>query len=833
MTENIQSAPEINPYIAGNPVSGEAMFYGREDVFEFVRANLIGRHQDNILVLHGQRRTGKTSVLYQMHRHIDSTYIPILVDIQGMALEGMSGFLWELAYTIQRALRRPHGISLPRPNRQDFQADARNEFQNVFLPQVQTAIGNERRLLLMFDESVLLYDKVRLGALETDVFRYLSSLIQHHAFLAFLFTIGEKLEQIQAEFATLFRVALYKEISFLDHRAAAALITEPVREHYGYLPAAIERIVRITSGHPYFTQLICHAIFNRWQQQQFLLAADGDVEAILPQVIEAGSANLQYTWDDSTPAEKVVLSTLKDLIDEEGGSAPQDTLEQRLAEYEIHMPAGELAHALQDLNLRDVINNSSPYRFRVDLMRRWLKQHAPIVWVKEQVGEAVREWQQTVAAPIQRRGRWAGMAIVVVILLIAALSGLWILNRPISEQEALTRTVEVQALATRRAAAEALAQMEQDPALRVTATAQQAHLEAIAATQTAQSRAALTTQAAAQTATVEAAQRATLAAIQTMTAQPTPTPTPTTTNTPSPTPLPTATPTSTATAVSTPTPQETSTAVVAPTPTTAPTQAQAATSGGRIVFVQRNEIFTCAPDGSDVKRLTFNGAVESDPAWSPNGQRIAYVSNATGNNEIWVMNADGSGAGAITSHAANDLYPDWSPDGSRIVFISERDNTREVYVVAASGGTPTRLTNNNIDEAYPAWSPNGQQIAFAGVQLGQGGLWTISADGSNGANPTKISAVSGTFADVEWFGTRIYFAAAGTPYGSDYNIYSVLVDGGGWTGHSTGAGDDRSPSHAPGGGQWAFSNSGNLYVLTAIGPVKLFDAAAEPDWSLR
>ena len=137
MSDNIPNTPPvINPYIAGNPVTGEAMFFGRQDVFEFVQANLIGRHQDNILVLHGQRRTGKTSVLYQMGRFIDPSYIPILVDIQGMTLEGMSGFLWELAYTIQRALRRPHGIRLPRPNRQEYEQDPRHQFQQVFLPQV-------------------------------------------------------------------------------------------------------------------------------------------------------------------------------------------------------------------------------------------------------------------------------------------------------------------------------------------------------------------------------------------------------------------------------------------------------------------------------------------------------------------------------------------------------------------------------------------------------------------------------------------------------------------------------------------------------------------------
>ena len=84
---------------------------------------------------------GKTSVLYQMHRYIDPVYLPVLVDIQGMTLEGMSGFLWELAYTIQRGLRRPHNIQLPRPKRQDYQQDPRHEFPQIFLPQVQEVIG--------------------------------------------------------------------------------------------------------------------------------------------------------------------------------------------------------------------------------------------------------------------------------------------------------------------------------------------------------------------------------------------------------------------------------------------------------------------------------------------------------------------------------------------------------------------------------------------------------------------------------------------------------------------------------------------------------------------
>jgi hypothetical protein len=823
MTDNERFAPQagtiVNPYIAGNPVTGTDMFFGRTDVFDFVRANLIGRHQDNILVLHGQRRTGKTSVLYQMHRFIDPSYIPILVDIQGMTLEGMSGFLWELSYTIQRGLRRPHGIRVPRPMRKDYAEDTRHQFQEVFLTQVHRAIG-DRRLLLMLDESVLLHDKVLSGALEPEVFRYLSSLMQHYAFLDFLFTVGDKLEQMQAEFSTLFRVALYKEISFLDRDSTADLIAVPVRDQYACAPDAIEKIIKTTSGHPYYTQLICHELFTRWQQTHFQVATPEDVEAVLPHVIEAGTSNLRYTWDEGSGVEKAVMAVLKEQISEPFGSLTRSDLDEGLALHGIPIPPGEVAHGLQNLALRDVINDQEPFAFRVDLMRQWLQQHTPIEWVKEEIQRDIAAWEHAIKAPARRRTQLIGVLVALLVLIGAAIAGYAYLNRPISEQEAVTRTAEAQQRQQREATAQALAALKQDPAAQATATAARSRLEAIFVTQTAELRARLTATAEMSTATAEAIERATTAAIQTATAQPTSTPTPTDTPTPTPTLTPTDTPTPTETPTTAPTYPPTST----PTPTAVPV------TGGKIAFIMGNEIHISNPDGSDHQRLTFNGAAEHDPAWSPDGRRIAYYSNITGNGEIWVMNADGSGAYQVTNHPSEELHPAWSPDGSQIAFVSERDRTREIYVVPAGGGQSRRLTTNDTDESYPAWSPDGTQIAFAGSQLGQGGLWTMRADGSDGANPTRISAIGGTFVDTYWRGGRIYFAAANTQHGADYNIYSVLPDGGGWSFHATGPGDDRSPSWSPNGSQMAFTNSSNLYV-TPPGPTKLFDGAIEPNWA--
>ena len=178
-----------NPYIAGNPVTGQEMFFGREDVFEFVRRALIGRHQDNIIVLYGQRRTGKTSVLYQMHRHIEPRYIPVLIDLQALSMEGIATFLREIAIFVSRALQRDHGIRLERPRQEDFADNPRGYFQEVFLNRVWEAI-EDRHLLLMFDETARLEDRVQGGHLERDVFDYLRHLMQHNSRLSFIFSLA-------------------------------------------------------------------------------------------------------------------------------------------------------------------------------------------------------------------------------------------------------------------------------------------------------------------------------------------------------------------------------------------------------------------------------------------------------------------------------------------------------------------------------------------------------------------------------------------------------------------------------------------------------------------
>jgi hypothetical protein len=361
----MNSRPPVNPYIAGSPVTGAEMFYGRDDVFAFIRRNLIGRHRDSPILLYGQRRTGKTSVLYQLHRQLGPGYRCIFIDLHGLDLTGIGNFLLDIASLISRGLQREHQLTVPVPSDETFLANPRSVFETVFLDAVWSALGQDH-LVLMMDEVVRLDEEVRAGRIGREVFDYLRHLMQHHPQLNFVFSLGSNLEGMRKDYAFLFSVSLFHRISFLEPAAARDLIIEPVREHYQVAPQAVMKIMRITSGHPYYTQLVCHCLFDLWSRSPKPVMTEADVDAVLSDAIELGSPNLTYVWEDSTPEEQAVMAGMAAAMDGEACSVTLDDAREPWQAVDVLLPAREGTRALRSLTEREVVTEHCHRYLRTD-----------------------------------------------------------------------------------------------------------------------------------------------------------------------------------------------------------------------------------------------------------------------------------------------------------------------------------------------------------------------------------------------------------------------------------------------------------------------------------
>jgi Tol biopolymer transport system component len=222
-------------------------------------------------------------------------------------------------------------------------------------------------------------------------------------------------------------------------------------------------------------------------------------------------------------------------------------------------------------------------------------------------------------------------------------------------------------------------------------------------------------------------------------------------------------------------------------PSWSPDGGQIAFESGRdnqMLTYVNHDIYVMAADGSNVKRLTDDGADEGIPRWSPDGESIAYVKmeyfsdqslreNPTG--DIYMMNVDGTHQTQLTKDPANELEPSWSPDGANIAFISDRNGHNfDIYVMNAEGSNVTQLTNDSANEFGPVWSPDGTQIVFNSDRNGNVQLFMISIDGADLVQLTKDSSNS-AYADWSPDGKHIVFESdRDTGYA---NIYVMNADG--------------------------------------------------------
>ncbi|MFC1975110.1 two-component regulator propeller domain-containing protein [Chloroflexota bacterium] len=369
----------LNPYIVGHPVKSAEMFHGREDIFYYIEDNLGGSVQDRTLVLHGQRRTGKTSILYQLlHGRLGHNFLPVLIDMQELALlvNNTSDFLSELAYQLARTVRKA-GTNIQEPAPDAFEASPTRTF-NRFLDTLEDHLGDQR-VVVMFDEFELIERKITEGKLDADLLGYFRSLIQHRDHLVFIFTGTHRLEEMSHDYwSILFNIALYHRVSFLNSTDAARLIRRPVAGKLDVDELAIEKIISLTRGHPYFIQLTCWALVNHCNVQERNYATINDVNDAVQEILTSGEAHFAYIWQQANTLDRLALAGLAHTLQPgKAWARPAEVLEILVNGGDTQTQRTVLVDALDRLVTQEVLEVASEgtlrYRFQIEVLRLWVQ----------------------------------------------------------------------------------------------------------------------------------------------------------------------------------------------------------------------------------------------------------------------------------------------------------------------------------------------------------------------------------------------------------------------------------------------------------------------------
>lgn len=370
---NTDFTPIHNPYIVGNPIKGSKMFFGRLDDFNYIKAKFSGAETGGLVVLCGARRSGKTSVLFQiMDGRLGENFVPVLVDMQSMTIANETDFLVKLTQCITGA-----GLT----SETDFDisiAQAENPFEEFekFIRRTNEALG-DKHIVLAIDEYELIETNIDSGVLSMKVLTMLINLIErHHIFI--LFTGGDNLEERNQEYWGMFmsKAVSHRRISFLSYNDTLRLINDPVDGLVEYEEGVQEKIAALTAGQPFYTQVICQNIVDHLNEMRDTNVAEEDVDEVVEEVIENPLPQMIFHWNALSELERVSLSIIAELNKTELRPITAAEIAQFAEDEKIgyRLDINAVNKTLEKLFHGDLISKSADedsYEFRMGLWRQW------------------------------------------------------------------------------------------------------------------------------------------------------------------------------------------------------------------------------------------------------------------------------------------------------------------------------------------------------------------------------------------------------------------------------------------------------------------------------
>ncbi len=364
-----------NPYIIGRPIDYRELLFGRKSIFKLIQENL--QQSQQLLLLYGQRRIGKSSIILSIPQQLAEVngFVFVTFDLSFYSQQPWSSILAALAQAIVDNLELETSISPPTTTELELEI---NIFERQFLPQVYQQLENKNLVLLLDEFDALIGQDLESSAIELTkkIFRRLSDITTRNNKLFIVISIGEHLAST-LNILKIFEDVPKIEIGLLDKDSTKELITKPAQNVLEYEEEAIKAIFNLSAGHPYCTQIICFAIFSRAREQNSFKITSADVERIVDTAIEIGEAGLSWFWYAFSIPEQVVFSAI---------AQAQETGQNYLKLLEIQKidAKNQLINQARKQLVDNGFLDATGEKIKVELVRRWIIKRYPL---QDQIGQ--------------------------------------------------------------------------------------------------------------------------------------------------------------------------------------------------------------------------------------------------------------------------------------------------------------------------------------------------------------------------------------------------------------------------------------------------------------
>jgi len=408
-TINIYPESEFEPidnpfasYAEGDVVDNPEMFFGREELIENVTEALLkSRKQNKCIIFFGQKRSGKSSILYHLKKTLEKRKNVLIIDLENIGdhIDKFSRvpftyqILWSILEKLQeeihiRGEKEYPSLDLSFPTDIEFYDNPtpikyfvrlfENYLRDTYKKKKWKIIQN----VLIIDEFSYIYDQITKGNIPDDFMKNWKAILQRNFFSAVL-AGQDVMEKFKQKFPNEFGTTQDERVSYLNKKHARELIDRPIRippftieGESRFREGAIERIINLTAGSPYYIQIICNRLVEYMNQNRLMYVSEPHIDHIRNELIIGVNAfkigkfdNLINSGDESENAisDEDIISVLRDIA-KNSRTGPCNRFNIKCV---IETPIDEI---LKDLINRDVIKRVREdfYEIRVGLFKEWL-----------------------------------------------------------------------------------------------------------------------------------------------------------------------------------------------------------------------------------------------------------------------------------------------------------------------------------------------------------------------------------------------------------------------------------------------------------------------------